>query len=1423
MRLSRFLPLFLLVVPLLHSLGSLAQTSCSHCGNIVFQENKNQWHENVLFKADFHGGSVFLESDGLTYSVLDLEDLNRVRHDHHKRIDNIFDFDPFIDGHAYRMKWVGSNPLPQADGINERPEYYNYFLGRDQSKWASRVRGFEGVYYTDLYEGIDLRLTSSHGLLKYDLIVETGADPSQIKAEYLGLDLLSVSAGNLILHTSIGEVVEQAPYAYQLINGKEVEVACQYILRGNEVVYDFPEGYDSAYDLVIDPTIIFSTFSGSFADNFGYTATYDDAGNLYSGGSVFGNGYPTTNGAFQDMWAGGTGQGAIPGSDFGISKYAADGSVHLYSTYIGGSFDELPHSLIVNSKNQLFIFGTTSSPDFPTTDLAYDTSYNGGPSSGALVGLGVNYINGSDITVTRLNTDGTQLVASTFVGGTGNDGLNVSPNVLKYNYADEVRGEIIIDENDNVYIVSTTSSNDFPVSTPAFQNMYEGGLDGCIVKMDNNLTTIVWASYLGGDDDDAIYSIALDKNDNLYVSGGTESGDFPFTVGAVQTSNAGGRCDGFVTHINKSGTAILESTFYGSAEYDQSYFVEVDGDGFVYLLGQTEAPDSTFIYNALYSQPNSGQFVTKMSGTLDTLVWSTVFGNGIGRPDISPTAFLVDVCDKAYISGWGGAVNGFGGTAGLDTTFDAYQGTTDNSDFYLLVIEDDASAISYGSYFGGPLSAEHVDGGTSRFDKNGIIYQSVCAGCGSNSDFPIEPPGGPVVSATNNSPNCNNGVFKFDFNLPITLADFDPPPTACAPASVTFNNTSTITGLASYFWDFGDNTTSTQANPSHTYTEAGVYQIMLVSNDPGACNSTDTIIKELVILGGERDTLGDILACETINVQIGLSPSTDTSLTYSWVPTTGLSATDIPNPFAQVNQTTTYNLLVTNGICTDTFQQTILVNLGSFQVSGDTVLCSGDTGSLQVVSQTPVNIISYNWQPANQIVSGGNTANPMVTATDTTTFTVTMESDLGCTYIEIYTLPVFRDGLGVAGVPSAVCIGDSTQLFAVNSNPSDELSYSWEPSSLIYADAGTFNPKVFTTSTTPFVVTAQNAYGCIFKDTAIITVLSDSAYSLPDIVKCDTDPVQIGFNYTDLNISYFWTPVNTLVGSNTAGPLSTTTVPETYTLIMSLGNCADTVTQSVLPEINDVTALGVSLICVGDTIALSATEDDPSIPLTFSWTPTDLIIQGQNQANALAVAPQSTTFVVTASSASGCEYVDSVSVTVVGFNTAVTATANPDTILIGEFSQLMASGAGSVVWTPNATLDNPNIIDPIATPELTTTYRVALTDSNGCEATDTVQVVVLDEVSDCGDPYIYLPNAFTPNDDGRNDVLFVRGNNITDLYLAVYDRWGQMVFETKDQSIGWDGTFKNEALDPAVFGYYMEVICDDEERLFQKGNVTILK
>lgn len=906
---------------------------------VQFVENLGQWDSQVKFEAQLHGAALFLESDGITVALCE-----HLPHPApHRDLPRM---------HAYKMHFVGAEPVLPT-GTDRQSSYNNYFLGNDPSRWRSHVGLYLSAHYTGLYPGVDLEIYGGQAAMKYNFIVNPGADPSQIALRYEGADGISLNgAGDLIIKTSVRDIVEVKPYVFQRIGGKEREVKSRWRVKGNTVTIELGV-YDPDEELVIDPVLIFSTYTGSTADNWGTTAAFDSGKNTYTAGLVFGIGYPVSLGAYQPA----PDSSSSNFVDVGIFKFDTLGQNRLYATYLGGSSFDMPHSMFVNTFDELIIMGTTGSDNFPTTAGAYQTEHNGGAQLDYEGSSQMRYTHGSDIFVSRLSADGTQLQASTYIGGSGNDGLNyrswynevrhvgssyvygfmAGNDSLYNNYGDGARGEIITDNLNNVYVGSTTLSTDFPTSPGCLQPIQGRILgvpgshqDGVVFKLDHNLRTLLWSTYLGGSVDDAVYSIDVDSAYNLLVCGGTNSPNFPVTEGAWQTSYGGGNADGFVSKISYNGDRLMASSFVGNNLYDQLYFVRTGRHDEVFLFGQTKPADNSyFIHNAAYSVYNSGMLLMRMRPDLSDRVWSTLFGTP-GRINLSPTAFAADICNRVYAVGWGRDFVGYDmgegpvswrtrGTTGMETTTNAWSDSTDGQDFYIISIDDAASHLEYATFFGelndaanpSRNGADHVDGGTSRFDRLATLYQSVCGSCGGSNGFPTT---AGAWSDSNRSSNCNNALFRFNVNDNFPVAEFIPPTAGCAPYTVGFRNTGRG---ASFHWDFGDGTTSTDREPTHTYTAGGLYTVTLIAYLPGGCAVADTQRHTLHVIGEGNHTFAPLISCAGARVQIGLRPQL--GVTYQWL-TPGVSDPTIANPW--VNQAGQYLLRVSAPGCNevDTFE-----------------------------------------------------------------------------------------------------------------------------------------------------------------------------------------------------------------------------------------------------------------------------------------------------------------------------------------------------------------------------------------------------------------------------------------------------------------------------------------------------------------------
>lgn len=887
----------------------LAMASFAQPSSLKFIENKNQWPSSVDFAARTPGGRVMISPEQFSVYVFDQQKTNERHLRQHgvvSEADGHEEKDASITGQHVRIAFLGADHSVRPTTKGRSKEYYNFFIGNDSSAWASHAYAYSEIVYPELYAGIDVKVSSISENLKYDFVVHPEADPSVIRIEFSGAHQVYLDNGNLTIETAVGYLIEKKPYTYQVIDGVTCEVITDYQLDDNVISFRFPDGYDSCHELIIDPLLIFSTFSGSTADNWGSTATPGEHGTLYSSGITnhinVGGTFPTTPGVFQTTYGG--------NYDIAILKYDSIGANLLYASYLGGSSNDSPHSLVLDEKSQdLLIMGTTSSTNFPVTSGAFSTVYNGGTS----LPTGIfEFPFGSDLIIARISSDGTTVKASTFLGGSSNDGINPSNSRLVRNYGDELRGDIITDSLGNVYISSVTPSSDFPAIN-SFSTTYGGGLtDAILVKMTPDLKDVLWSAFIGGNDTDAAHSLKLGNDYSIYVAGGTASDNFPTTTDAY-TPAYNGFTDGWIMRIENDGSALLASTYTGTNGFDQVYFVDLGTEGDVYVYGQTNGimPISPGVYN----NPNSGQFVQRLSGDLKTLVFSTVFGSGIGIPNISPTAFLVSECNQLYMAGWGGSTNSGRGfwnssTRNMPITPDALQTTTTGNDFYFMVLTGDAKELLYASYFGGNTSAIHVDGGTSRFDPSGIVYHAVCAGCGGGfDDFPTTPG---AWSRLNQSGNCNNAAFKFDLSslrarLQTNSVDFKMPnvSSVCFPDTIRFQNFST--GGKIFEWDLGDGRSLTKTDTAsflHQYLNEGVYRVKLTAIDLNTCTAIDSTFTTIRVFKSLIQVQDDDALCAGDSYQLQASGG----VSYQWSNDIG----PIPSTLVKPEINTPYYVTITD-------------------------------------------------------------------------------------------------------------------------------------------------------------------------------------------------------------------------------------------------------------------------------------------------------------------------------------------------------------------------------------------------------------------------------------------------------------------------------------------------------------------------------
>ena len=779
---------------------------------IGFIENKGQWNNDVFFKMQTAATHVLFKKNTINYYYLKNEELAKNNHHLNTKSNQ-------ISGHyiSVDFKNCNANAIPQKVG-EANNYYFNYYLENDKSKWKSHVNTYTKMVYNNLYNNIDLFVgAKTNHSLKLDWLVKPNGKIEDIALKVNGADSIYLNYGELFITHSLGNLKEKKPYAYQYIEGKRIDVEVNYIIKNNCIGFK-AASYNKNYNLIIDPDLIFSTYSGSTEDNFGYTATYDSEGNLFAGGittNAFGGKYPVTAGAFQLVYKGGTTEPPVNlPCDITISKYSSDGKQLIYATYLGGSNNENPHSLIADKFDNLVVMGTTKSKDYPVSISGFDTSQNG------------DY----DLIITKFNKDGSALLGSTYFGGYLDDGLNRSSNLNVF-YADEFKGDIIIDKNNNIIVGSCSYSLNFPITAGSFGSAISDTLQkGVVFKFSENCENLIFSAALPGNSEDVIYSVDLNTNDDIFIAGSTTGA---INIATATNSFFGGKSDGFFAKIKNDGSAVLKLKYFGTASADQIFSLELDEKENIYVVGNSLG--NLQKVGNVYFNSLGKQFISKINNDFNAIEFTSIFGRGLANLDISINAFLLDECGRLYISGWGGT-NGVGNTFNLPITADAFQKTTDGRDFYLMVLSENAEKLLFGSYFGGDKTGDHVDGGTSRFDKKGFIYQSVCASCPdfngqpTMNDFPISTD---AVFKTNVSPRCSNAAFKmsFSFKEAKILMTID----TCA-RKVTLN-TPTDNAL-NYLWLLPNGKTSNIRNPIIEIDEINNKEITLILNAFTNCADT---------------------------------------------------------------------------------------------------------------------------------------------------------------------------------------------------------------------------------------------------------------------------------------------------------------------------------------------------------------------------------------------------------------------------------------------------------------------------------------------------------------------------------------------------------------------------------------------------------
>ncbi|HEX4951679.1 MAG TPA: SBBP repeat-containing protein [Blastocatellia bacterium] len=640
-----------------HSNAS-SQTSLAGIAPLYFEENHGQFADEVRYLARYEGQRVLLTSLGMIWETR--------------------------SGKSLGMKFAGTNSTVQVEGTSPLPGKVNYLWGNEQKHHYKNIPTYEKVRYRNVYAGTDLVYYFKNRILEYDFVVSPGADSRAIQLAFdQGADISLKKNGDLIVRTANGELCHHKPFAYQIINNKKQEVPAQFKRLGNGRIGFELASYNHQIPLVIDPSLTYSSYLGGSDYDIGTGIAVDSAGNIYIAGTTNSSNFPLSASAYQKQ---------IKGSDVFITKFDATGRTVLYSTFLGGSNTENSTGIALDSGGNVYVTGSTASGDFPTTPGAYKRTVNnadaflaklnsagsdlifstllGGTGNETSYAVATDTTNnvyltgsttsdnfptttgvfqntarggGSEAFVTKFNATGSQLVYSSYLGGgSSEEGISIA-----------------VDSGGNAYLTGYTFSSNFPTTTGAYQTTFKGATnlsDAFIVKVNASGNALTYATYLGGTADDTANSIAIDAAGNAYVAGTTtgSTNDFPTTAGAFQTTYKGSSVPGpvsdvFVTKLNPAGSALAYSTYLGGNGSERANGIAVNAQGSAVITGTTGSSDFPTASDAFKIYTGSlDAFVTQLDAAGATVPYSTYLG---GDGSDSGAGVVLDSSGNIYVTG----------------------------------------------------------------------------------------------------------------------------------------------------------------------------------------------------------------------------------------------------------------------------------------------------------------------------------------------------------------------------------------------------------------------------------------------------------------------------------------------------------------------------------------------------------------------------------------------------------------------------------------------------------------------------------------------------------------------------------------------------------------------------------------------------